>query len=218
MPQIMQTQTLTQTSFSYQPFETLAYSIFIQGISCLFENKAFASFHLIDGLQQIAIDGNVPFSASLCFEPRFVPDVNDYLYSNLTGKPLPSLDSFIKDFEPDHNKRKIVLVCFWDMQQRPSRNCILQLSKRAQELKAKDIVVVAVQVSKIEQTKLDEWIKESDIDIPVGLIKGDPEKIQFAWGVKSLPWLILTDENHIVTAEGFAFNELDGEIKTLTMQ
>ena len=39
---------------------------------------------------------------------------------------------------------KMILVCFFDTQQRPSRNCILELSKEAQELKAKDAVVVVI--------------------------------------------------------------------------
>jgi len=29
------------------------------------------------------------------------------------------------------------------------------------------------------------------------------------WGVKSLPWLILTDRKHVVTTEGFGLNNLD---------
>jgi hypothetical protein len=31
--------------------------------------------------------------------------------------------------------------------------------------------------------------------------------------MKSLPWLILTDEQHIVRAEGFNIDELDEKIK-----
>jgi hypothetical protein len=38
-------------------------------------------------------------------------------------------------------------------------------------------------------------------------------KIRAAWGVRSLPWLILTDRKHIVTVEGFGLNELNDEIK-----
>ena len=34
----------------------------------------------------------------------------------------------------------------------------------------------------------------------------------FCLGDKSLPWLILTDKNHVVTAEGFAVSELDEKI------
>jgi hypothetical protein len=43
----------------------------------------------------------------------------------------------------------------------------------------------------------------------VGMIQGDREEVLFTWSAKSLPWLVLTDANHIVTAEGFAPNELD---------
>jgi len=47
------------------------------------------------------------------------------------------------------------------------------------------------------------------------MIEGDEEKIRFAWGVKALPWLILTDKQHIVQAEGFNINELDEKITAL---
>jgi len=33
--------------------------------------------------------------------------------------------------------------------------------------------------------------------------------------VKSLPWLILTDKEHIVIAEGFGLDELDEKIKEI---
>jgi len=58
------------------------------------------------------------------------------------------------------------------------------LSKRAQELKAKDIVIVDVQASKVEQAKLKEWIKENNIPFHVGMIQLDEEKTRFAWGVQ----------------------------------
>lgn len=32
---------------------------------------------------------------------------------------------------------------------------------------------------------------------------------RYNWGVRSLPWMILTDKNHIVAAEGFTVSELD---------
>jgi thioredoxin-related protein len=89
------------------------------------------------------------------------------------------------------------------------------LSKRAQELKAKDIVIVAVQTSEIKREKLDEWKNENNISFPVGVIEGDSEKIRTNWGVRSLPWLILTDKKHTVVAEGFSIDELDDKITSL---
>lgn len=54
------------------------------------------------------------------------------------------------------------------------------------------------------------------IPFPVGMIEGDSERIRFAWGVQSLPWLILTDQEHIVREEGFMLSELDAKIKNIT--
>ena len=42
---------------------------------------------------------------------------------------------------------------------------------------------------------------------------GDPDEIKFSWSVQALPWLILTEKNHIVRAEGFNLEELDEKIK-----
>jgi hypothetical protein len=147
-----------------------------------------------------------------------------YIYEGTLLEPPPSPKTLIEEKLPDLknlginlspvdvNDKKI-LICYFDIEQQPSRNCILKLSKRAKGLKAKDIVVVAVQASKIEKGKLDEWIKENEINFPVGMIEGDQEKTRFNWGVKSLPWLIITDKEHVVIAEGFGINELDEKIK-----
>ena len=83
------------------------------------------------------------------------------------------------------------------------------MSKRAKELKEQGIEIVAVHASKIEKDTLDEWLKENRIEFPVGIIKSEEEQTRINWGVESLPWLILTDENNIVTAEGFSISEFD---------
>ncbi|MBN2181357.1 MAG: redoxin domain-containing protein [Sedimentisphaerales bacterium] len=132
----------------------------------------------------------------------------------LTGKSLPGFENIRIEFFPNQAKDKMILVYFWDMNQRPSRNCILQLSKKANELKENDVIIVVIQASKIEQARLDEWVKENNIPFPLGIIEGEIEKLKFNWGVKSLPWLILTDQQHIVQYEGFSINELDEKIKT----
>jgi hypothetical protein len=132
---------------------------------------------------------------------------------SLVGKALPPLEDLNIKLDADQVKDKTILICFWDMQQRPSRNCIMQLRKRAQELKKKEVVVIAVHASKIEQETLDDWIKENDINMTFGLSAGDEKKIRFNWGVKSLPWLILTDSKHIVIAEGFGLDKLDEKIR-----
>jgi hypothetical protein len=135
------------------------------------------------------------------YEPKQPP--------SLVGRPLPELKDVGVDVPLTDTDGKRLLVCFFDMEQRPSRHCITQLIKQAEQLKNKDVVIVAVQASKIEKNALDEWAKESKVPFSVGMIQDDVEKIRFAWGVRSLPWLILTDSSHIVVFQGFSPGDLE---------
>ncbi len=135
---------------------------------------------------------------------------------SLVGSAIPGFDGIKIDIPVHQNKDKAMLICIFDMNQRPSRNCLRQLSKRAQELKAKDTVVVAIQSSKTDDEMLNRWIMDQGISFPVGIVKVDEEEIRFTWGIKSLPWLILTDRDHKVQAEGFALSELDQKVHTIT--
>jgi hypothetical protein len=132
---------------------------------------------------------------------------------SLLGKPLPDMKDLKADLSPADIGNKMTLICFFDMEQRPSRKCLRQLSKRAQELKTKDVVVIAVQASKINEDTFNKWVKENNIAFTVGMIEGDEEKIRFNWSVQSLPWLILTDRKHKVLASGFGLNQLDSRIQ-----
>jgi hypothetical protein len=130
----------------------------------------------------------------------------------LKGDALPEFNNIKIDFTTKDYKGKKLLICFFDMNQRPSRRCISELSKQIDKLTTKDVAVIAIQTSKISQDRLDEWTNESNIFFPIGKIDKDVEKTRFAWGVKSLPWLILTDQKHIVEAAGFSLAELDEKI------
>ena len=143
---------------------------------------------------------------------RVVLGQNLIFSPSLIGKPLPDLKDLKVEISSAETDNKMMLICFFDMEQSPSRNCIIQLAKKVQELKAKDIIVVAVQVSKIDENALKEWITKYKIPFNVGTIQDDIEKSRFGWGVHSLPWLILTDQQHIVRVEGFALTELDEKI------
>jgi hypothetical protein len=134
------------------------------------------------------------------------------LRTSLVNRKLPGFNGIKINLNPDQIQDKMMLLCFFDMNQRPSRNCLLQLKRRVQELKAKDVVVVAVQVLKVDENKLNDWIKKNNIPFSIGMIRGDEDKIRFNWGVRSLPWLIMTDKKHTVTAEGFNITELDDKL------
>ncbi|MCP4610325.1 MAG: redoxin domain-containing protein [Planctomycetes bacterium] len=133
---------------------------------------------------------------------------------SLVNKPLPEFDGINIDLTPEQTKGKMVLVCFFDMNQRPSRHYIMQLKNRTKELKAKDISIIAIQAANIDADALNAWVKDSGVQFPVGLIEGDANETRTYWSVRSLPWLILTDKQHKVCAEGFNLSELDEKIRT----
>lgn len=138
--------------------------------------------------------------------------------ASLVGKRLPSLEQVGAKLDPAELEDRKLLLCFWDRNQRPSRHMVSELGKRAEELKEEQVVAVLVQASKVDEKVLNEWVKENKIPFEVGIIEGDEEKTRLAWGVKSLPWLILTNDHHIVQAEGFQLEELNDKITALEIK
>ncbi|UCE48340.1 MAG: redoxin domain-containing protein, partial [Phycisphaerales bacterium] len=132
---------------------------------------------------------------------------------SLVGKKLPELQDISVVLKSEQNKNKKILVCFWDMHQRPSRHCVVELAGRAEQLAQKGVTVVAIQALKMDEEALDKWVRENGVPFSVGIIRGDHEKTRTAWGVKSFPWLILTDKNHVVRREGFTLSDLDGMLE-----
>jgi len=130
----------------------------------------------------------------------------------LTGNPLPSFNGTGIRFTPEQIQGRRVLVCFFDWQQRPSRNTVLQLAQQAESLRVRGTDVAAVHVAPDNNAALRQWVAENKIPLPVGVLQGEREEVFLAWSVKSLPWLVLTDTSHVVTAEGFTLDELDRKL------
>lgn len=134
---------------------------------------------------------------------------------SLLDKALPSLDPLGLTDMKKRAEGKTALLCFVDVQQRPSRNCLHRLTEKAEELKAEDFVILAIQVSGMDRAELDKWIMENNVSFPVSMSQGDPERLRLAWGVQSLPWLILAEDKHIVRAEGFSVDELEERMEQM---
>ena len=132
---------------------------------------------------------------------------------SLVGKILPSIAEFGINLEPDVFKNNKLLICFFDYSQRPSRNCVLTLNEKTQSLLDKNIFLIFIQAESISEGTLTSWLKQNEIVPRVGKSKIDLHALELRWGVKSLPWLILTDTNHDVTDEGFSITDLDEKIK-----
>ncbi|MHC4166438.1 MAG: thioredoxin domain-containing protein [Planctomycetota bacterium] len=201
---------------------------------CLFPRKTTISWYRSDdSLQQSLISSyivsvesfapNIEIAASE-FTPEFPPgtaltmraakeSTAADLEATQPAKRLRQFTDIDIEFSIDQAAGKMLLLCFWDMTQRPSRNCIQQLSKMSDELTAENVLVAAVHASKVGKTELNEWVERNNLHFPVGTVRGDEEKTRSIWGVKSLPWLILTDRNHRVIGEGFGLNELEDKLE-----
>jgi hypothetical protein len=134
--------------------------------------------------------------------------------ASLKGSPLPDLATvnLTSDTAP---AGKPVLLCLFDATQRPSRHVVHQLNEQAAALRQQGVTVLGVQAAVTSDETFNEWKTASPVSFPVGRVTEKSEKSKWASAVPALPWLILTDANHRVIAEGFSLDELDVQIKKL---
>lgn len=133
----------------------------------------------------------------------------------LKGSPLPDLATvnLANDATPAGQP---VLLCLFDASQRPSRHVVRQLGEQAAALRQQGVTVLGVQAAATSDETFNEWKSATPVSFPVGRVTKKSGKSKWASEVPALPWLILTDANHRVIAEGFALDELDAQIKKLT--
>ncbi|MHC4351736.1 MAG: hypothetical protein ACYS0H_03375 [Planctomycetota bacterium] len=132
---------------------------------------------------------------------------------SLLDTPLPSLTDLSKDLSQVQTGNKPLLVCLCDIQQRPSRQCLSRLSKMVAALSARGFGIVVVQASSVDLKRYQTWLKNEIGDLRVHMCEGDFGVKKKAWAVKGLPWMILTDKDHVVRAEGLSLDELQLRIK-----
>ena len=128
---------------------------------------------------------------------------------SLVGKPLREaggLGEFGIELAGDPNG--MLVVCFCDMNQRPSRHVVRELVGQVDELAGMGVTIVAVQAEGMERGKLDEWVGKLKVPFVVGMIDKDAEKVREKWGVQRLPWLVVVDGDGVVAGEGVGVGEL----------
>jgi len=80
-------------------------------------------------------------------------------------------------------------------------------------LQQKGLTVLGLQAAVTTGDSFKEWKDANPVPFPVGRVPEKADKTKWASEVESLPWLILTDSDRRVTAEGFALDELDAKLK-----
>ncbi|MGA2864991.1 MAG: carboxypeptidase regulatory-like domain-containing protein [Verrucomicrobiota bacterium] len=133
---------------------------------------------------------------------------------SLLGRPLPDLAQMglAGDAVPTN---KPILLCLFDSGQRPSRRLLRQLAEQHDTLRQKGITVLGLQTAVGEAESFKQWKESNPVPFPVGRVAERSEKTKWAAEVESLPWLILTDAQGRVAAEGFPLEELEARLKAL---
>jgi len=72
----------------------------------------------------------------------------------------------------------------------------------------RNVRVILIHIATNNQQTVDAWLKENQVLFASGFIYGEADKVLQRWCVQALPWLILTDKQHIVRTEGFSISEL----------
>jgi hypothetical protein len=89
------------------------------------------------------------------------------------------------------------------------------LADQHDALRQKGLTVLGVQAAVTTADSFKEWKDGNPVPFPVGRLAEKADKTKWASEVESLPWLILTDGDRRVTAEGFSLDELEAKLKGL---
>jgi len=133
---------------------------------------------------------------------------------SLKGKALPDLAALdlVTGAAP---AGRPLLLCLFDVEQRPSRRCVRLLAEHHDALKQQGLAVIAIQAAAVTADSFQTWKDANPAPFPVGRVPDKSDKTKWASEVESLPWLILTDKEGQVSSEGFALDDLEAKIKEL---
>jgi len=166
--------------------------------------------YTVENVEEFNLESEVSFLKLKRFAP---PEFMKFIYPDtLIGCRLQDMNQLKISLDSDQFKGKPLLLCIWDMQQRPSRAFIKRLTGESKKLEQKDLAIICIQASKVNENKLKEWTKTNGISFQIIISETNEQQTQLSWAAKSLPWLILTDREHVVTTEGFGIDELDDKI------
>jgi hypothetical protein len=103
-------------------------------------------------------------------------------YHSLLGQALPDLAGFGLQSTLSEAEDQSLLICFFDQQQRSSRELVRKLASQAESLAEQGRRVVLIQATAMDVTALRTWRKKENIPFSCGMVTQDAEKTHLAWG------------------------------------
>ncbi len=119
------------------------------------------------------------------------------------GVKLPMYEELTKGVQVENLENKKLLICFWWINGDGGKKNINQLTKISDDLDSANISVVLINAQPYPVGN--KWLKDNKIPFAeAGLSDlGDIMEFRRVTGVRFLPHMILTDENKIITNQGF---------------
>jgi protocatechuate 3,4-dioxygenase beta subunit len=127
---------------------------------------------------------------------------------SLKGKPLEDLAEFgfTADSVPEG---KCLLLCVLDVEQRLCRRVAKRLAEQASALKEKGVILSVAQLPGTGTDAFKEWVSSETFNFPAVQVPTTSPKAKLVLRLDPLPYLILTDTNRRVVAEGFPVEDLE---------
>ena len=79
-------------------------------------------------------------------------------------------------------------------------------------IEEKGVIAAVLHCSKTDPGIADTWGRAEKIRLPIGKIQDVAPEVLRAWRIETLPHLILTNTDHVITAEGFGVGQLNEKI------
>jgi hypothetical protein len=130
-------------------------------------------------------------------------------------KAVPDLRELELNIPPEKTKGKRILLIFCDLTEPASQKCVLELDRLSQSLEQKGILVAALHCSKANSNTSEARVQANRLELAVGTLRDVIPQILRAWRIDELPWLILTDTEGVITAEGFPLDRLAEKLEEM---
>jgi hypothetical protein len=166
---------------------------------------------MVGGGEENQLSGNAVVEAGSNFVKVVIFDRTPKNYKPVKGQKVDGLQEYVSGLDTAGLQGKRLLILFVDINQFPADIVGQNASEQFRKLQAKGVEVIGIQVNKCDAVKFDEWVQKVKCPFSFYIAKNGDE-LRSKFGVNQVPWIILTDSNHVVSAEGVNGSDFEKEL------